>query len=171
MTAAGFASRIARRSGASTPERYGRPVGWALLSSAVEKIGFPTVLLVMVLLRNWEGLLITVGAETLLTVAALAFVMKRQRLEYVVKGIAVTPIRYVLVAFELVTIARFASDVWLTKESKVAEMTGRDSCRAGVRVLGGEGLRAVRCPCDGSRCRGSRRMGAGARRVQERPRT
>ncbi len=104
--------------GSDHTKTYGRPVGWALLSSAVEKVGFPTVLLVTALLQNWEGLLITVAAETFLTVAALAFVMRGQRLEYIVKGIAVTPIRYALLAFELVTIARFATDVWLTKDRR-----------------------------------------------------
>jgi glycosyltransferase involved in cell wall biosynthesis len=97
---------------------YGRPAGWALMSSAVEKIGFPTVLLMMVIFQNWEGLAITVGAETLITVTALVVVMKKQRLEYLMKGLAVTPIRYALVASELVTIARFASDIWLTKNRK-----------------------------------------------------
>ena len=97
---------------------YGRPAGWALMSSAVEKIGFPTVLLMTVLFGNWEGLLITIAAETLITVTALVVVMKNQRLEYLVKGIAVTPIRYALVASELVTIARFASDMWVTKNRR-----------------------------------------------------
>ncbi|HJZ70770.1 MAG TPA: glycosyltransferase [Vicinamibacterales bacterium] len=94
---------------------YGRPAGWAVAASAIEKVGFPTVLLAMMLCGNWEGVLIAVGVETLLTVIALVFVMKHQRLEYLAKGIAVTPIRYALLALELVTIARFASDLWLTK--------------------------------------------------------
>ena len=85
------------------------------MSSAVEKVCFPSVLLAMVLLGNWEGLMITVCAETLLTVAALMIAMKGQRLEYLVKGIAITPIRYALLITELVTIARFASDLWVTK--------------------------------------------------------
>jgi hypothetical protein len=89
-----------------------------VLFAAIEKVTFPTVLLAMALFRNWEGLLITIAAETLLTVTALAFAMRRQRLEYVVKGIAVTPIRYALLAFELVTIARFASDLWLTRNRR-----------------------------------------------------
>jgi hypothetical protein len=97
---------------------YGRPIGWTLVSSALEKIAFPTILLVMVLLGNWEGLLITVAAETLIIVAALMFVMKNQRLEYLVKGVAVIPIRYALTAFELVTIARFATDLWVTGNRK-----------------------------------------------------
>jgi hypothetical protein len=96
----------------------GRPAGWAVMSSAIEKVGFPTVLLAMVLIQNWEGVLITVGAETFLTLTALVIAMKGQRLEYLFKGIAVTPIRYALLAWELVTIARFAADLWLTRNRR-----------------------------------------------------
>ena len=76
------------------------------------------MLLAMALLGNWEGLLITVCAETLLTVTALTIAMKDQRLEFFVKGIAVTPIRYALLASEFVTIGRFASDLWVTKNRR-----------------------------------------------------
>ena len=93
---------------------YGRPAGWMLLGSAAEKIGFPTVILMMLIFRNWEGLVITVGADTLISVTTLIVVMKGRRLEYLVKGIAVAPIRYVLLAFEGLTLARFTSDLWLT---------------------------------------------------------
>jgi glycosyltransferase involved in cell wall biosynthesis len=93
---------------------YGRPVGWVLFASAVEKIAMPTLMLVMLLLRNWEGLAITVAVETLLSVAALTVVMKGRRLEYLVKGLAVTPIRYALLVQELITIARFVVDLWVT---------------------------------------------------------
>ena len=93
---------------------YGRPAGWALLASSVEKIAFPTVMLLMLIFRNGEGLLITIGAETLLAVVALTVVMKGRRLEYFAKGVAVAPLRYALLAFEVATIARFASDLWLT---------------------------------------------------------
>jgi hypothetical protein len=72
----------------------------------------------MVLIQNWEGVLITVGAETFLTLTALVIAMKGQRLEYLFKGIAVTPIRYALLAWELVTIARFAADLWLTRNRR-----------------------------------------------------
>jgi hypothetical protein len=97
---------------------YGRPAGLVLMSSAVEKICFPTVLLTMSLFGNWEGVIVTVCAETLLGVTVLAAVMKGQRLEYLLKGIAVTPVRYALLASELVTIGRFASDMWLTKNRR-----------------------------------------------------
>lgn len=100
--------------GSKHTQAYGRPIGWALLTSAIEKVALPTLVLIMVIVGNWEGLLITIGVETLLSVAALMLVMKGQRLEYLVKGIAVMPIRYALLISELVTIGRFAVDVWVT---------------------------------------------------------
>jgi glycosyltransferase involved in cell wall biosynthesis len=92
----------------------GRPAGWILLMAAVEKVFFPTMLVVMLILRNWEGLAVTVAFETVVCLLALAIVMKGARLEYVFKGLVVTPIRYALLAMETLTIARFAFDLWIT---------------------------------------------------------
>jgi glycosyltransferase involved in cell wall biosynthesis len=97
---------------------YGRPAGWMLMMSAVEKVFFPTALVIMALLRNWEGLMVTVAAETLIGISVLAFVMKGRRLEYILKGFAVVPIRYGLLTSELVTMARFTSDLWITNNRK-----------------------------------------------------
>jgi len=104
--------------GRSRTLEYGRPVGWVLLSAAVEKVFFPTVLAVMLILGNWYGVVLTVGFETLISLTVLAWVMKGQRFEYVLKGLAVAPIRYVLLASDLVTIGRFASDLWITNNRK-----------------------------------------------------
>ena len=93
---------------------YGRPAGWALLAASIEKIAFPTVMAMMLIFRNWEGMAVTLAAETFIAVAALTAVMKGRRLEYLAKGVAVTPLRYAVLVFEVVTISRFASDLWLT---------------------------------------------------------
>ncbi len=98
--------------------QFGRPAGWLLMMGAVEKVFFPTALLVMAILGNWHGLALTVLVETLIGVLVLALVMKGRRLEYIVKGLAVAPMRYALAAFELVTLGRFANDMWLTKNRK-----------------------------------------------------
>ena len=97
---------------------YGRPAGWILLMSAVEKIFFPTSLIMMLLFRNWEALAVTAAAETAVCVGALAYVMKGQRLEYTLKGLLATPIRYALLLSEVVTIGRFATDLWITNNRK-----------------------------------------------------
>jgi len=104
--------------GRAHTESHGRPAGWILLLSAVEKVFFPTTLLIMVMLRYWEALAVTVACETLICLAALAFVMKGRRIEIALKGIAVTPIRYALLGSELVTLGRFASDLWITNNRK-----------------------------------------------------
>ena len=97
---------------------YGRPAGWILLMSAVEKIFFPTSLLILLILRRWEELAVTAAAETAICVAALAWVMKGKRLEYAFKGLVATPIRYALLASEIFTIGRFATDLWITNNRK-----------------------------------------------------
>ncbi len=84
-----------------------------LLTSAIEKVVVPTLILIMILLGWWKPLGVIIVVETLLSVTALMFVMKGRRLEFLLKGIAITPIRYALLASELRTIARFAVEVWL----------------------------------------------------------
>jgi hypothetical protein len=98
--------------------RQGRPVGWLLLTSAIEKVFFPTALLTMLLLRHWEALLVTIAFESLIGLTALVIVTKGERMRYLFKGLAVLPVRYALIASEVVTLARFATDLWITKNRK-----------------------------------------------------
>jgi hypothetical protein len=97
---------------------YGRSAGWMLMSSAIEKIGFPAALIIMALLGDWEAVIVTMVAETILGLIVLVAVMKGQRISYLLKGIAVAPIRYALLATEFVTLGRFAADLWLTGNRK-----------------------------------------------------
>lgn len=94
---------------------YGRPMGWALLISAFEKISFPTVLTVMLILKLWEPLAITLLAETLLMVTILAIVAKGHRWAYIGKGLLITPIRYLSILFDLLTMFRFAFELWVSR--------------------------------------------------------
>ena len=98
--------------------RNGRPAGWLLVAGAMEKVFFPTALLIMLLLGHWEALLVTVAAESAIGLTALVVVTKGKRIEYFFKGLAVIPLRYVLIASDLVTIGRFATDLWITKNRK-----------------------------------------------------
>jgi len=93
--------------------KYGRPIGWVLFMSAFEKVAFPTVLLIMILLQLWEPLAITLVAETTVATGILATVAKGHRVEYFLKGLIVTPLRYGVLLFDLITIGRFAADLWI----------------------------------------------------------
>jgi hypothetical protein len=104
--------------GRKRTDEFGRPAGWTLLMSAIEKLFFPTSLLIMVILQWWEALAVTVAAETAVCMTALFLVMKGQRLEYAVKSLAATPIRYALLGMDLLIIGRFVTDLWLTNDRR-----------------------------------------------------
>lgn len=104
--------------GEEVTRRYGRPLGWIIFMSAIEKIGFPTTLIVMLVLRMWEPLAITLLAEATLSTLVLMAVSPGERLKAAGKGLLVTPLRYALIVAEILTIGRFASDLWITGNRK-----------------------------------------------------
>jgi hypothetical protein len=104
-----------QRFGSAFTEQFGRPMGWVLLLSLTEKIFFPTVLIVMMLMGAWQPLGLTVVIETIISLSILGIISRGQRLEMITKGLLVTPIRYASLLFDAVTIGRFAGDLWFTK--------------------------------------------------------
>lgn len=104
--------------GVEYTKRNGRPIGWVLLTSAIEKIAFPASLIIMIALRAWEPLVITVVAETIIALGALVIVARGQRLEYLGKGLLISPLRYGLIFWDAITISRFAKDLWITRNRK-----------------------------------------------------
>ena len=94
---------------------YGRPMGWVLLVSAFEKVSFPTAITLMVIMELWEPLAITLVAETILCLTILAIISKGHRWSYVFKGLLVTPIRYLSILFDLLTMFRFAVELWVVR--------------------------------------------------------
>lgn len=97
---------------------YGRPIGWTLLMSTIEKVFFPISLLAMILARKWEVLAITLGIESALMILVLGVVAKGRRLECIGKGLLVTPMRYLYLMFEFVTLGRFTADIWFRRNRK-----------------------------------------------------
>lgn len=104
--------------GIDTTLKYGRPIGWVLFMSAFEKVAFPTALLIMILLQMWEPLAITLIAETAVATGILVALTKGHRLEYFLKGLLVTPLRYAVLLFDLITIGRFAADLWIFRNRR-----------------------------------------------------
>ncbi|MFO1423358.1 MAG: glycosyltransferase family 2 protein [Candidatus Competibacteraceae bacterium] len=97
---------------------WGRPIGWIVFMSAFEKVSFPAALIILILLRMWEPLAVTFIAEALLSIGVMCVVSKGERVKAFFKGLFVTPIRYGLLVMDTVTIARFATDLWITGNRK-----------------------------------------------------
>lgn len=98
--------------------QYGRPIGWVLFMSAVEKVFFPAALAIMLILKLWEPLAVTLAAETAVATLTLTAAARGHRLEYFFKGLVVTPLRYGVLLFDLITVGRFALDLWLFKNRR-----------------------------------------------------
>ncbi len=99
--------------GADHTRKYGRPIGWVLFMSAFEMVAFPTALLIMILLQLWKPLAIVLAAESVLATGLLVMVAQGRRLEYLVKGLLVAPLRYAVLLSDLIAIGRFAANRWL----------------------------------------------------------
>ena len=101
--------------GTAITEKYGRPIGWVIFLGLIEKITFPIILIVMILMRLWEPLAITIAAESTLTIGILVYLARGHRVEYFFKALITTPIRYALVFVDIFTISKFLADVFIIK--------------------------------------------------------
>ena len=101
--------------GLAITAQYGRPGGWPIFMGLFEKIGYPVVLLLMIFSRHWIALGYTIGIEILLSLVVLMIIAPGHRLMYLLKGLLVQPVRYAGVVWDLVTIGRFANDLWIRK--------------------------------------------------------
>jgi hypothetical protein len=66
----------------------------------------------------WEPLAVTIAAEVLLSTFVLTLVNKGERIRGFLNALLVTPLRYALMAWDVVTISRFAIDLWITGNRK-----------------------------------------------------
>lgn len=100
-------------------DSYGRPIGWSIFLSLVEKIAFPVILLGLCLSAKWEALFFTALFESLIAIAILTIVAPSgHRWEFLGKGVLVTPIRYSCLIYDFTTTLRFAFDVWVRKDQR-----------------------------------------------------
>ncbi|HLG19375.1 MAG TPA: glycosyltransferase [Bdellovibrionota bacterium] len=104
--------------GEERTHEYGRAMGWLLLTSAMEKVFFPVILFLMIALRLWKPLMWTFVFESAVAITILTIVAKGRRMEYLLKGVVVTPIRYTSLLYDLVTLTRFSADLWIFRNRK-----------------------------------------------------
>jgi hypothetical protein len=104
--------------GSEYTQEYGRPLGWVVFMTALEKMCFPTAVILMIIFQWWTALLVTVVAESILALLVLTIIAKGKRFEFFLKGLAIAPLRYLPLAFDFITILRFFMDIWLFRNRK-----------------------------------------------------
>ena len=102
--------------GDNVTTQYGRPMGWVIFVSLLEKTLYPATLIIMIIFQVWEVLALTIAVETAISITILAIVSKGNRLAYITKGLVATPIRYISILFDFYTMILFAKDIWFTKK-------------------------------------------------------
>lgn len=98
-----------------TRER-GRPLGAALAVIALERIGYPVLLLTLAILSQWVLLAAVVAAETAVTCAIAARFAPGRRRVAALQALAWTPLRYVLMVQEPFAVGWFAIRLWWRRE-------------------------------------------------------
>ncbi|MDD7986805.1 glycosyltransferase family 2 protein [Lentisphaera marina] len=95
---------------------YGRDIGVIIFTGLCEKLAFPIVFLVLIFGQMWEPLVLTMLGEALISTTILVFCIKRKRLKMFFEALLITPIRYLVMLFDIVVMFRFAKDIWIGKE-------------------------------------------------------
>lgn len=104
--------------GEAYTQKYGRNIGWFVFSTALEKISYPTFIIIFMILGYWTTLGITLGAEVSVYVILITMMHKNRRIRNFFKAILFTPIRYSQLMFDLIVIGRFMLDIWITKNRR-----------------------------------------------------
>ncbi|MDP3558943.1 MAG: glycosyltransferase [Legionellaceae bacterium] len=98
--------------------KYGRNIGWFVFTTTFEKLSFPTVIIILIILQYWLTLLATIGSEVALYAIIIATMHKNRRFRNFFKAILFTPIRYSQIMFDIVVLGKFMSDLWITKNRR-----------------------------------------------------
>ena len=96
-------------------EQFGRPIGWFIFTSLFEKISFPTVIVILIILNLWEMLLITMAVEITIYTFIIGLVYKKKRIRHCLKSLLYTFVRYFFLIYDFYVILNFAKDIWITK--------------------------------------------------------
>ena len=102
--------------GTHVTEKYGRPIGWYIFTAALEKCSFPFILILMVYYGLWEILTITFIAEIILYTSLIIFFHQNRRVKNIFKSIVLTPIRYMILLFDVYVISNFLKDIYFTEK-------------------------------------------------------
>lgn len=104
--------------GVDYTKTYGRPIGWTILLSLLEKVTFPLAIIIMIVLHMWEALFVTLAVELLVLLILTAIISKDYKWKYVGKALTATPVRYITLLYDFYVVIRFIFEILFVKEHK-----------------------------------------------------
>lgn len=98
--------------GAQITEKYSRPIGWYIFTAVFEKCCFPFILLMLMYFGFWEMLAYTVMAEIFVYSFLVFSFHNNANITTLFKSIMFSPLRYIVLLFDIVIIAGFIKDIY-----------------------------------------------------------
>lgn len=89
----------------------GRPIGWAVFFALFEKVAYPLILFLFMFAGWWDILGYTILAESILYSILIGIFGRENKLEFMFKGLLVTPIRYLSIFTDVFTVGKFFADL------------------------------------------------------------
>lgn len=89
----------------------GRPIGWAVFFALFEKVTYPIIMLLFILVGWFDILGYTILFETIMYVALLGLFGREEKVIYMGKGLLITPIRYLSIFTDVFTVGKFLADL------------------------------------------------------------
>lgn len=96
--------------GAERTHAFGRPVGWALVCTALDKVAVPAAVLALFLIGAWSWLAAALAVETGVWLALLALAAPHARIATLARGLVVAPLRYLEIVADAMAVARFIAE-------------------------------------------------------------
>ncbi len=92
-------------------KQLGRPSGWMIFSAILEKASYTFILWGLVVISAWWSLAATITLDMIFFTLFLTVFSTGRRLEFAVKGVLSTPLRYGMMVLDVVVLAQFLFDL------------------------------------------------------------
>ena len=93
-------------------------IGWTVLIALFEKISFPLILMLLLVERGWQVMLLIIFWESILYALITGIYGKANKMKYVVRGILLTPLRYLSIFMDVFSVGKFLVELATPAKAK-----------------------------------------------------
>lgn len=96
----------------------GRLIGVFIFAALFEKISYPNIIIIMMIIGWWKILGITLGIEIGIYIICILLMYKKNKFLNLLKALFLSPIRYAYLLWDTYIILNFTKDIWITRNRK-----------------------------------------------------
>lgn len=105
--------------GLDQTQRYGRPIGWIMLTLAIEKFSYPSYLIIILALQAWVLLAFTLIAEIIFfTLVTTIVAPRKQHIKFFFLSLLIAPFRYITMFYDIFIVVFFIFEIWIKRKRR-----------------------------------------------------